>query len=185
MSGEIIWYFDGNDIIMEINFRRIERIIKVFCGRESDDESHDPSNHRNGDKKWKDDELYEDLKRSGPNPRTLSRIVPEIGIEWRAVSYQPSRVVPTSFTILLGWKRSRYTQQGGNKGRKSGKTEREKAEKENNLAFFLSLSVFLSFSCVFRSAVLKAVVTRSGNPHFLAPGQEVRSEHSTLDILTQ
>lgn len=71
--------------------------------------------------------------------------------------------------------------EGGDKGRKWSKTEREKAEKENNLAF----SLFLSFSWIFQSTVLKAVVTRPGNPHFLALGQEIRSEHSTLDILTQ
>lgn len=61
---------------------------------------------------------------------------------------------------------------GGRGGIKSGKTEREKRRKRKIISS--SHSVCLPFSCVVQPAVLKAVVTRQGNPHFLAPSQEVR-----------
>lgn len=62
---------------------------------------------------------------SGQSSNTFSRIVPEIGIEWRTVSYRLSRVVPTSFTILLGWKTSLYAtgegEEGENRVKRKGK----------------------------------------------------------------
>lgn len=61
----------------------------------------------------------------------------------------------------------RKREREGEGGEQKEETKRERGGREgrkNNL----------ELSCIFQPAALKAVVTRQGNPHFLAAGQGAR-----------